>query len=41
MLENGKPLNEQLAWLYENLVQLNEIDRSVILLLLDGLGYKE
>ncbi len=30
-----------LDWLYEQIARLNEIDRSLILLLLDGFSYKE
>ena len=33
--------DERLTWLYERIHQLDEIDRSVILLLLDGFSYKE
>ena len=39
--ENKVPIDERLAWLYEEIHQLNEIDRSVALLLLDGFSYKE
>jgi RNA polymerase sigma-70 factor (ECF subfamily) len=31
----------RVEWLYENIRQLNEIDRSLTLLLLDGFSYKE
>jgi RNA polymerase sigma-70 factor (ECF subfamily) len=49
MLENipdvlsshAMPADEQLAWLYEAIHALDEIDRSVALLLLDGFSYKE
>lgn len=34
-------VNERLNWLYKAIHQLNEIDRSVILLQLDGFSYKE
>jgi RNA polymerase sigma-70 factor (ECF subfamily) len=45
-LENEHLLNEQLhddrlTWLYEEIHKLNEVDRSVALLLLDGFSYKE
>ncbi|THU40283.1 RNA polymerase sigma factor [Niastella caeni] len=35
------PVEEQLNWLYETIHQLDEIDRSLALLLLDGFSYKE
>jgi RNA polymerase sigma-70 factor (ECF subfamily) len=36
-----KPVEEQLTWLYKAIHALDEIDRSVALLLLDGFSYKE
>ncbi|TRX51598.1 RNA polymerase sigma factor [Fulvivirga sp. M361] len=33
--------DERLTWLYEEIGKLNEIDRSITLLLLDGFSYKE
>ncbi|WP_420627287.1 RNA polymerase sigma factor [Candidatus Leptofilum sp.] len=33
--------DERLIWLYDQIAQLNEIDRSLTLLLLDGYSYKE
>ena len=33
--------DERLTWLYEEIYRLDEIDRSVTLLLLDGFSYKE
>jgi RNA polymerase sigma-70 factor (ECF subfamily) len=33
--------DDRLTWLYEQIVTLNEIDRSITLLLLDGFTYKE
>lgn len=39
--ENKLPVDERLAWLYEEIHQLNEIDRSLALLLLDDFSYKE
>ncbi len=33
--------NDQLEWLYMEIYKLDEIDRSVTLLMLDGLSYKE
>lgn len=47
VLENaGHLLSEQLhddrlTWLYEEIYQLDEVDRSIALLLLDGFSYKE
>jgi RNA polymerase sigma-70 factor (ECF subfamily) len=42
ILEESKfPMNERLAWLYEEISKLDEIDRSITLLLLDGFSYKE
>lgn len=34
-------MDERLAWIYEQISTLNEIDRSLMLLLLDGFSYKE
>ncbi|MES1221792.1 MAG: RNA polymerase sigma factor [Bacteroidota bacterium] len=39
--ENEIHVDERLAWLYEEIYKLDEIDRSVTLLLLDGFSYKE
>ena len=36
-----KPEDEQLTWLYKAIHALDEIDRSLALLLLDGFSYKE
>ena len=36
-----QPKNERLDWLYEQIAQLDPIDRSVCLLMLDGFSYKE
>jgi len=33
--------DERLIWLYEEIYKLDEIDRSITLLLLDGFSYKE
>lgn len=33
--------DERLTWLYEEIHQLDEVDRSIVLLLLDGFSYKE
>ena len=35
------PTDGRLDWLYDQIAQLNEIDRSLTLLLLDGYSYKE
>ena len=39
--ENQKPIDERLSWLYQEIYKLNEIDRSVTLLLLDNFSYRE
>lgn len=39
--ESKTPADERLEWLYEQINQLDEIDRSLTLLLLDGFSYKE
>ena len=39
--ENKLQVDERLVWLYEEIHKLNEIDRSIALLLLDGFSYKE
>ncbi len=36
-----QPDDQQLDWLYEQIAQLDPIDRSICLLLLDGFSYKE
>ncbi|MEM7148064.1 MAG: sigma-70 family RNA polymerase sigma factor [Verrucomicrobiota bacterium] len=36
-----KSQDERLTWLYERIAQLNEIDRSLTLLMLDGYSYRE
>ncbi len=36
-----KPKDEQVTWLYAEIRKLNEIDRSLTLLLLDGYSYRE
>ncbi len=35
------PIDERLTWLYEEIHKLDEVDRSITLLLLDGFSYKE
>jgi RNA polymerase sigma-70 factor, ECF subfamily len=39
--ENQIQSDERLDWLYEEIYRLDEIDRSITLLLLDGFSYKE
>ena len=39
--ENKMQVDDRLTWLYEEIHQLNEIDRSLTLLMLDGFSYKE
>jgi RNA polymerase sigma-70 factor (ECF subfamily) len=39
--ENKAPADERLSWLYGEINKLDAIDRSVILLLLEGFSYKE
>lgn len=41
LTETAKIKDSRLDWLYEQISQLNEIDRSLTLLLLDGFSYKE
>ena len=42
MLQEGSmQTDERLTWLYEEIYKLDEIDRSVVLLMLDGFSYKE
>jgi RNA polymerase sigma-70 factor (ECF subfamily) len=41
LLENRTQTDERLGWLYGEIYKLDEIDRSVILLLLEGFSYKE
>ena len=36
-----QPEDERLVWLYEEIRKMDEIDRSLALLLLDGFSYKE
>ena len=38
---NDSEIDPRLDWLYEQITQLNELDRSLTLLLLDGFSYKE
>lgn len=39
--ENKKHVDERLIWLYEEIYKLDEIDRSITLLMLDSFSYKE
>jgi RNA polymerase sigma-70 factor, ECF subfamily len=39
--ESGIQSDERLTWLYEEIYKLDEIDRSISLLLLDGFSYQE
>ena len=39
--ESGLKIDERLTWLYEEIYKLDEIDRSITLLLLDNFSYKE
>ena len=41
MLQAAPAPDPRVEWLYEQIRQLNEIDRSLTLLLLDGFSYKE
>ena len=39
--ENSTQIDERLSWLYDEIYKLDEIDRSVTLLLLEGFSYKQ
>jgi RNA polymerase sigma-70 factor (ECF subfamily) len=41
VLEDSNASDDRIAWLYHEIHQLNEVDRSLSLLLLDGYSYKE
>lgn len=41
LIENNNSPDERLVWLYEEISRLNEIDRSLTLLMLEGMNYKE
>ena len=41
LLQKPSATNPQLEWLYEQIAQFDEIDRSLTLLLLDGFSYRE
>lgn len=38
---NEEVIDERIAWLYDEIKLMNEIDRSLTLMLLDGFSYKE
>ena len=40
-VETQRAPNPRLAWLYEQIAQLDEIDRSLTLMMLDGFSYRE
>jgi RNA polymerase sigma-70 factor (ECF subfamily) len=39
--ESPSPIDQQLSWLYAEIAQLDELERSLALMLLDDLSYKE
>lgn len=39
--DNPVPHDDRLSWLYDEIAKLDEIDRSITLLMLDGFSYKE
>jgi RNA polymerase sigma-70 factor (ECF subfamily) len=41
LLQKSNAVNPQLEWLYEQISLLDEIDRSLTLLMLDGFSYRE
>jgi RNA polymerase sigma-70 factor, ECF subfamily len=41
LIENNSPPDDRLVWLYEQIAGLNEIDRSLTLLMLEGMNYRE
>jgi len=41
LLPQSRPTHPRLDWLYEQIVQLDHVDRSLTLLLLDGFSYRE
>jgi RNA polymerase sigma-70 factor (ECF subfamily) len=41
LLESDSPVDEQLAWLYTEIARLDDVDRSLALMMLDDLSYKE
>ncbi|GAA5039021.1 DNA-directed RNA polymerase sigma-70 factor [Marivirga lumbricoides] len=41
IIDKAEPTDERLDWIYDKIAQMDKIDRSLTLLLLDGFGYKE
>ncbi len=41
ILQASSHVNPQLDWLYEQIAQFDEVDRSLTLLMLDGFSYRE
>lgn len=41
ILEFQQPKDDRLEWLYREIAKLDEVDRSLTLLMLDGFSYKE
>jgi RNA polymerase sigma-70 factor (ECF subfamily) len=41
LTENAEASDDKLDWLYDQIGSLNEIDRSIMLLMLEGYSYKE
>ena len=41
LIENDTDRDSKLLWLYDEISKLNEIDRSICLLLLEGFSYRE
>jgi len=41
LIQASKTKNPQLDWLYDQISQLDEVDRSLALMMLDGYSYKE
>ena len=41
LVESAEPTDSRLDWLYEQIAQLDAIDRSLMLLSLDGFSYRE
>ncbi len=41
LAESARPTDRRLDWLYEQIAQLDHVDRSLTLLLLDGFSYRD
>jgi RNA polymerase sigma-70 factor (ECF subfamily) len=41
LLENAAHTDDRLTWMFEEISRLDEIDRSISLLMLEGFSYKE